>query len=162
MRKIIPLLLLCLTGCASYNQHAACFNVSGVNLSTPYGPASGNARFCTVTCLGVGCPKADTQDIIGLTNTEITSSANAMGSIPVVATITPSKWGWTWIKSLTQGKSLKVICRCLYQRIVQRIGCRFWLPGELVDNGTIPCCPECQENSCGKAYKSRNSRWIVI
>jgi hypothetical protein len=90
--RLLPLFLslLLFSGCASYNQHAACFNVAGTNLTTPYGPASGNVRFCTVTCLG-SCPKPDAKDIMDLTNTEITSSQNSLGSIPVVATITPSK-----------------------------------------------------------------------
>ncbi len=89
--KILSLIaVLVLSGCASYNQHAACFNVTGTNMATPYGPASGNVRLCTVTCIGA-CPKADTDSIIALTNTEITSSQNSIGSIPVVATITPSK-----------------------------------------------------------------------
>ena len=90
MKNYLLICVLLLTGCASYNQHAACFNVNGNNLSTQYGPASGTARFCTVTCIG-SCTKADAKDIMALTNTEIVSSQNSLGSIPVIATITPSK-----------------------------------------------------------------------
>lgn len=85
----IPILLL-FVGCASWNLHTACFDVNGTNLVTPYGPASGNLRICTETCLGA-CPKADTGSVEELTNAEIQVDKKSIGTIPVLASITPTK-----------------------------------------------------------------------
>lgn len=91
MRALSLILILTLCGCSTWNLHTACFDVNGNNLSTPYGPASGNARFCTETCIGSGCPKPTTDAIEALTNEEMASEKKSIGTIPMIATITPTK-----------------------------------------------------------------------
>lgn len=90
MRLLYLLSIILLCGCASWNLHTACFDVNGTNLSTPYGPASGNLRICSETCVGT-CPKAEMSSIEQLTNAEIQVDKKSIGSIPVMASITPTK-----------------------------------------------------------------------
>lgn len=84
-------LVVLISGCASWNLHTACFNVTGNNLVTPYGPASGNARFCTETCIGTGCPKADTAAVEALTNAMLTAETKPLATVPMTSTITQVK-----------------------------------------------------------------------
>lgn len=63
MKKLIPLILILLCGCASYKIFTASAVVSGNNLITPAGgPVAGQIKYHTVTCVGQ-CPKISANDI---------------------------------------------------------------------------------------------------
>ncbi len=58
MKNIILLILVAfLGGCAGYRISHVRGTIMGTNIQTPYGPATGNIQYDSITCLGK-CPKA--------------------------------------------------------------------------------------------------------
>ena len=57
MKNLIPIILMFLFGgCIGYRISHVTGNISGTNITTPYGPATGNLQYDATTCLG-NCPK---------------------------------------------------------------------------------------------------------
>lgn len=57
MKNILFICVICaLGGCVGYRISHVTGTISGTNIQTPYGPATGNLQYDATTCLGT-CPK---------------------------------------------------------------------------------------------------------
>ena len=91
---IIGVLLITLSGCASYNQKAVCLQLGTTNASIPYvgGATNGSGFACYISCIGSKCPSPISEDITKLTIAEAAAQANTIvTSGPVRVNVTPLK-----------------------------------------------------------------------
>ena len=94
MKRLLLLLPLLLSGCASYNQKAVCLQLGTTNASIPYvgGATNGSGYTCYMSCIGSKCPTPNSSDITGLMANELTASNNSIvTSGPDKITATPLK-----------------------------------------------------------------------
>ena len=94
MKIISLIILLCLSGCASYNQKAICLQLGTTNASIPYvgGASNGSGYACYYSCIGPKCPIPDTSTITAMMEKEAAVTNNSIvTSGPVKITATPIK-----------------------------------------------------------------------
>jgi hypothetical protein len=90
----VLILIVLLSGCASYNQKAVCLQLGTTNASIPYvgGATNGSGYACYLSCVGSKCQTPNNEDITSLMANELTASNNKIvTSGPVVITATPVK-----------------------------------------------------------------------
>jgi hypothetical protein len=91
---IVLSIVLCISGCASYNQKAVCLQLGTTNASIPYvgGATNGSGYACYLSCLGSKCQTPNSSDITVLMANELSASNNSIITFgPVRVTATPLK-----------------------------------------------------------------------